>query len=191
MPDHYRPSKRLPILILLLLLAACDQLLVPTDFEPSGTPFALNPGITLLTITGDRRHFSPQGLYTLALTGRASNSAYATDTLPAGLLFTSRKSSTQHMIILKEQTATFSATGTSAFIGVFCCNRRRLIPAETDTFMLGPLTDHPQLRQLAEMLRRKRISENLGMVQRAVWMITDSTGLNQAYIDSISALPDE
>ncbi len=179
------------MLVFLLLLAACDNFLVPTDFEPTGSPFSLNPGITLITIAGDRQHFSPNGLYSLALVARANNSAYASDTLPAGLLFTSSRNSTQHMIMLKDHPVTFSTNNTTVVLGVFCCNRRRLIPAEADTFTLGPLTDNPELRQLAELVRHKRISENLGMVQRAVWMVTDSTGLTQAYIDSIRALPDE
>jgi hypothetical protein len=184
-----RPGFRLILLVFLFLLA-CD-FFVPPDFEPSGSPFNLNPGITLISITGDRRHFSPNGLYSLNLTARATHSAYAYDTLPAGLLFTSTKNSTQHMIILKDHPITVGASNTSVTLGVFCCNRRRLIPAESDTFLLGPYTDNSELRQLAELVRHKRISENLGMVQRAVWMITDSTGLNQAYIDSLNALPEE
>lgn len=190
MPANTVLSRRL-ILVFILVLTACDDFLIPTDFEPTGSPFSLNPGITLVAIAGDRRHFSPNGLYSLALVARANNSAYASDTLPAGLLFTSSKNSTQHMIILKDHPVTFSTNNTSVVVGVFCCNRRRLIPGETDTFTLGPLTDNPELQQLAELVRHKRISENLGVVQRAVWMITDSTGLNQAYIDSIRALPDE
>jgi len=174
----------------ILLLFACD-ILNQGDFEPTGAQFNLNPGISLISITGDRRHFSGNGLYTLNLICRATHTAYAYDTLPAGLLFTSIKNSTQHMIILKEHPIMVSASNTSLILGVFCCNRRRLIPAETDTFLLGPYTDNSELRELAELVRHKRISENLGMVQRAVWMITDSTGLNQAYIDSINALPEE
>ncbi|MEO0069725.1 MAG: hypothetical protein ABIK18_02895, partial [candidate division WOR-3 bacterium] len=80
---------------------------------------------------------------------------------------------------------------TALVIGVFCCNRYRQIPAEKDSFLLGPFTDNPELRQVAELVRNKKISDNLGLVQRAVWMITDSTGLTQAYIDSLNALPPE
>ncbi len=183
--------KKLTLLIILLLISACEDLFPPPDFEPTGTQFKLNSDITLITITGDRRHFSPTGLYTLSLIARSNHSAYAHDTLPGGLLFTSTKNSTQHMIMLKETRISVGTSNTALPIGVFCCNRRRLIPAESDTFLLGPLTDHPELRQLVQLVSNKRISENLGMVQRAVYMITDSTGLNQAYIDSINALPNE
>ncbi len=183
--------KRIAVIITLLLLSACDDLFLPPDFEPTGTSFTLNPTITLITITGDRRHFSPNGLYTLSLIARSNHSAYTYDTLPGGLLFTSIKNSTQHMIMLKEEQIAVGTSNTALPIGVFCCNRRRMIPTESDTFLLGPLTDHPELRQLVQLLSNKKISENLGMVQRAVYMITDSTGLNQAYIDSINALPNE
>ncbi|MGQ9707684.1 MAG: hypothetical protein ACUVUR_02265 [bacterium] len=178
-------------LILMLVLIACDDIFPPQDFEPTGSQFNLNPGISLISITGDRRHFSPNGLYTIEMIAKSSGSAFSYDTLPAGLLFTSSKNSTQHMVMLKEHQITAGTSNTSLILGVFCCNRRRLIPAEADTLSLGPLTDNPGLRQLVELVRNKRIADDLGMVQRAVWMITDSTGLNQAYLDSINALPSE
>ncbi|MEO0005447.1 MAG: hypothetical protein ABIK23_03860 [candidate division WOR-3 bacterium] len=178
-------------LVFILVLAACENLFPPQDFEPTGSPFSLNSGISLISIAGDRRHFSPNGLYSLEMVAKSSGAAYAYDTLPAGLLFTSKKSSTQHMVMLKAHQIAVGTSNTSLVLGVFCCNRRRLIPAEQDSFSLGPLTDNPELRQLAELLRNKRIADDLGMIQRAVWMITDSTGLTQAYIDSINALPSE
>jgi hypothetical protein len=178
-------------LVVMLALLACDNLFPPQDFQPTGSQFNLNPGISLISITGDRRHFSPHGLYTLEMKAKSAGSAFAYDTLPAGLLFTSIKNSTQHMVMLKEHQLTIGTQSTSLVLGVFCCNRRRLIPAESDTFLLGPLADNAGLRQLAELVRNKRIDLDLGMIQRAVYMITDSTGLNQAYIDSINALPSE
>ncbi len=179
------------ILIFLLVFSACENLFPPNDFDPTGTPFSLNPGIAVVAITGDRRHFSENGLFTLNLVCRAEGASPLSDTLPAGLLFTSTKRSTQHMIILKEHRFTAQPNLNSLIIGVFCCNRTREIPAEDDSFQLGPLTDNPALKELVNLVKNKRISVNLGMVQRALWMITDSTGLNQAYIDSLNALPDE
>lgn len=175
----------------LLLLAACDNLFPPTDFEPTGTPFSLNPGINTIAIIGNRRLFSDQGLYTLELICEATGTSTLYDTLPGGLLFTSTKNSTQHVIVLKDHFITANPSRTSVVIGVFCCNRYRQIPTEADTFLLGPLTDNSELRQLAQLVKNKDISQHLGMVQRAVWTITDSTGLPQAYIDSINALPPE
>ncbi len=182
--------KRL-VLALILIFAACDNLFPPQDFEPTGSPFSLNTGISLIGIAGDRRHFSPNGLYTLEMVAKSAGSAFAYDTLPAGLLFTSRKNSTQHMLMLKAHQITVGTSNTSLVLGVFCCNRHRLIPAEEDSFSLGPITDNPDLRQLADLVRNKRIADDLGMIQRAVYLITDSTGLTQGYIDSINALPSE
>jgi hypothetical protein len=66
-------------------------------------------------------------------------------------------------------------------------------PDRGDTFDLGPTTDDPELNQLVDLVRDKDISAGgaMWMVQRAVYLVTDSTGLTQAYIDSINALPDE
>ncbi len=176
-------------LIVLLLFIGCDLNIFNNDFNPTGTPFSLNSGISVITIAGDRRHFSERGLFTLALVCRTTGGSALGDTLPAGLLFSSRKNSTQHVIVLKEHRITVNPTTTQVIVGVFCCNRYRQIPAESDTFDLGPFTDNSELLQVAEILRNKDISNDLGLVQRAVWMITDSTGLNQAYIDSLNALP--
>ncbi len=175
----------------LLLLAACDNLFPPTDFEPTGTPFSLNPGINTIAITGNRRVFSDRGLYTVELICQTTSTSPLHDTLPGGLLFTSTRNSTQHVVVLKDHFITANPARTSVVVGVFCCNRYRQIPTEADTFRLGPLTDNPELQQLAQLVKNKDISQNLGMVQRAVWTITDSTGLPQAYIDSINALPPE
>jgi hypothetical protein len=175
----------------LLFFSACDNIFYPSDFEPTGTPFYLNPGISTIAITGNRRLFSDRGLYTLELICQTTNTSPLLDTLPGGLLFTSIKNSTQHVIVLKDHFITAHPSRTSVVVGVFCCNRYRQIPAEDDTFHLGPLTDNPDLQRLAQLVKNKDIAQNLGMVQRAVWMVTDSTGLTQPYIDSINALPPE
>ncbi len=179
------------VLILILLFVACDLYNFNNDFTPTGTPFNLNSGIKLIAIAGDRRHFTDNGLFTVAMVCRTTGSATVADTLPPGLLFTSRRNSTQHIIVLKEHRFTVGASNTTVIVGVFCCNRYRQIPTESDTFDLGPFTDNYELRQVADIVRNKNIANDLGLVQRAVWMITDSTGLNQAYIDSLNALPGE
>lgn len=184
-------SKRVAVLLLLLLFCACDNLFSPKDFEPTGTSFSFNPGITTIAITGNRRAFSDKGLYTIEIRAQALGSSALLDTLPGGLIFTSTKNSTQHLLVLKDHFITVNPSPTSIIVGVFCCNRYREIPAEDDTFLLGPLTDNPDLQRLVQLVKTKNISQHLGMVQRAVWTVTDSTGLSPAYIDSINALPPE
>lgn len=183
--------KRAALLLLLLFFAACENFFPPKDFEPTGTPFSFKPGITTIATTGNRRAFSEKGLYTVEIRAQTQGTSALIDTLTGGLLFTSTKNSTQHLLVLKDHFITVNPSPTSIIVGVFCCNRYREIPAEDDTFLLGPLTDNPDLQRLVQLVRNKNISQHLGMVQRAVWTVTDSTGLTQAYIDSINALPPE
>ncbi len=184
-----RWQHRRAVLFLLLLLGACENIFPPNDFQPTGTPFSLNPGIGVVAIAGSRSLFSPHGLFTLEMVCRASGTGPLADTLPAGLLFTSKRNLTQHVIVLKPHRLVVDTAKTRLAVGVFCCNRYRQIPAEADSFTLGPFTDNQELLQVAELVADKDISDNLGLVQRAVWMITDSTGLTQAYVDSLNALP--
>lgn len=183
-------NRRLLVAAGLLAALACDGLLPFDDFRPTGTPFTINPAIAVSSIAGSLQHFSPLGQFALDLTARSLVGGYAADTLPAGLLFTSARNTTQHMLILKDHPVRVNAESVFV-IGVFCCNARRAIPGPDDSLNLGPLTDNAGLRQLVELVRHRNISGNLAMVQRAVWLVTDSTGLNQAYIDSLNALPAE
>jgi hypothetical protein len=172
-----------------IVVLSCDGLFpFVDDFEPTGTPFYLNPSIAVKGIAGSLRHFSPYGQFALDMVG--SSSSPVSDTLPAGLLFTSLTplNRVQHMLMLKPH-ALNAGTETLFVLGVFCCNERREIPDDLDSFDLGPTTDHSGLQELAGLVHDKDISGHLGMVQRAVWLITDSTGLNQVYRDSIDALP--
>jgi len=53
------------------------------------------------------------------------------------------------------------------------------------------MTDNAGLQQIVGIVKNKDISNasNMFMIQRAVQMVTDSTGLTQVYIDSLNALP--
>lgn len=165
---------------------------------PDGPTFALNPGIVAVAITGDPR-LSDRGPFTLAFTASASGGTELRDTLPAGLLFRSRRNATQHMILLKDHPITAGTSATVNLLGSFCGNLRRVSPDRGDTFDIGPVAANLQtqhrdgLVQLVGLVRGKDISgpDAMWMVQRAVYLVTDSTGLTQAYIDSINALPPE
>jgi len=172
---------------LFVVLAACDGFFSTADFEPTGRPFGLDPGLTATSITGGPQ-LVPAGTYTVDITAVASGGAVSQQ-FPAGLLFSSLQPRVQHVVVLKEQSAVFESGGGRQSVGVFCCNRYRRTPDQGDTFALGPVTDHAGLQEVAALVRDRDISGQLWMVQRAVWMVTDSTGLNQAYRDSLAALP--
>ncbi len=171
------------------LFLACDFFPGPGDLEPSGTPFYLNGGIELVHIRGDDHGFPATGTFPAVFRARAAGAATAYDTLPAGLLFSSRSSQTQHFVLLKPHAITAAPAGTDNLVGAFCCNEFRNIPRSGDTFDLGPVTDNTGLDDIIDLVAGKDISGALWMVQRAVWMVTDSTGLDQVYRDSLAALP--
>lgn len=173
-----------------LPVASCDLLFPgPGDFEPSGTEFRLNADIELISVTGKNQGFPGTGTYPLEMKVRSKSSGLRTDTLPAGLLFRSVQSGVQHVLVLKPQVVVCGTSPASCELGVFCCNEHRHMPRASDTFELGPITDNPGLEEIIGLVRDKDISGSLWMVQRAVWMLTDSTGLTQAYRDSLGELP--
>lgn len=174
---------------LTLLFLACDQLLT-NEFQPSGTQFNLNSNINVVSITGSP-DLSPYGPFTMGMTIASRSSSTESDVLPAGLLLKRRVNNTQHMLLLKPQSIAADTAKSTVLLGVFCCNKNRPSPDAGDTFDIGPVTDNSELQQIVDSLKHKDISNgtNMWMVQRAVYMVTDSTGLTQAYLDSISALP--
>ncbi len=178
-------------IVTLLMLAGCEGMLPRSDdFEPTGSEFNLNNNLLLVSLTGMDEGFPSTGTYPLLVRLKSRNQNYITDTLPAGLLFRSVKRRVQHVICLKPHIVAAGPTEQELMIGVFCCNERREMPRSADTFELGPLTNNPGLQEIVNLIRNKDISEKLWLVQRAVWMVTDSTGLTPAYRDSLSALPE-
>lgn len=174
-----------------LAALSCEGLLPgPNDFEPTGTDFRLNDNLAIIAISGKDQGFPTTGVYpvNLRLVSRTQNQV--ADTLPAGLLFRSAKRRVQHLLCLKPHTVAAGSAAQDIMVGAFCCNKYRAIPRSSDTFTLGPVTDNSELQEIVGLVRNKNISGHLWMVQRAVWMVTDSTGLNQVYRDSLAALPD-
>jgi hypothetical protein len=174
---------------LALLFLACDML--PNgEFEPTGSQFSINPNINVISITGDP-HTNDMGPMTIAIRDSSRTSSTESAVLPAGLLLVRRNNQTQHLLFLKDQTITAQVSPTTTLVGTFCCNKHRNIPDAGDTFNLGPMTDNADLQQIVGIVKHKdgSNSSDMWMVQRAVQMVTDSTGLTQAYIDSLNALP--
>ena len=174
----------------LMLFVSCDDLFPWLDeFEPSGDPFYLNPDIEVVSITGKDQGFPDTGTFPLSMTARSKTSGQESDILPAGLLFRSTRNQVQHMLMLKDHAVTVDTNVIQFELGTFCCNEFREIPRDPDTLEIGPITDNSGLQELVSLVHDKDISKALWMVQRAVWLVTDSTGLTQAYRDSINALP--
>jgi hypothetical protein len=176
--------------LLVPLIVACD-LLAPAEFDPSGTTFTLNSDINVVSITGSPQT-SPNGPMTMAVTVSSVSGSATSDVLPAGLFFRRRDTGNQHVILLKDQTIATNASGNrTTQLGAFCCNRTLRQPGIDDAFDIGPITDDADLQRIISLVRNKNITDgnDMFMVQRAVWMVTDSTGLTQAYVDSINALP--
>ncbi len=178
-------------LVALLFVGACDLLDILGDFEPTGTPFNLNSDIEVISITGSKRHFSDSGQVTVDFQAKSKSSGAEDDVLPGGLFLTSGIERVQHVILLKSHHLEVGTETTLRIVGTFCCNERDRTPDDSDTLQLGPITDNSDLQDLVELVRDRDISQNLGLVERAVYMVTDSTGLTQAYRDSISDLPPE
>jgi hypothetical protein len=183
-------NRRLVFLALAVLaVVACDQL---DDYEPTGTPFALDDNISLVAITG-HGGVHPSGPATVAMTVSSRTSNVETDVLPAGLTFKRRSTETQHVVLLKPHTVSTGTGSRTELLGTFCCNRGVRSPDSDDTLDLGPITDDTGLREIIDLVQDKDISGSLDvwMVQRAVWLVTDSSGLTAAYRDSLNALPDD
>lgn len=176
---------------LALLFLACD--LLPTDeFEPTGTEYFMNPAIEVVSITG-HPDLSPNGPFTMGMTIVSLTSGTESDELPAGLLLRRRVNNTQHMLLLKAHPIATDTIRRLMLLGTFCCNKLRASPDLGDTFDIGPVTDNDDLQEVVSLVQNKDISSgtDMWMVQRAVYMVTDSTGLTQDYIDSLTALPDK
>jgi hypothetical protein len=183
-----RHAGLLPLFILAVL--ACD-FLATDEFEPTGTTFTINSNIDVISTTGSPET-DPRGPMTMRMTVSSNSGSAESDVLPAGLTLRRRDALRQHMVLLKEQTVTAAASGTAANrLGTFCCNQHRLQPDIEAAYDIGPITDDADLQQIIGLVQDKDISDgnDMWMVQRAVYMVTDSTGLTQAYIDSINALP--
>ena len=178
-------------LVTLMLVGACEFLDLIDEFEPTGTPFNLNPDIEVISITGSKRHFSDSGQVTIDFKARSRGSGAEHDILPGGLFLTSGLERVQHVILLKSHHLEVGSETALRVVGTFCCNERDRTPDDEDTLQLGPITDNSDLQDLVDLVRDRDISQNLGLVERAVYMVTDSTGLPQAYRDSIGALPPE
>lgn len=182
-------NKRWRFLVFTVLLLACDNLFPPDEYKPSGNPFSLNSGIESLGIRSSDTLYSPSGAFALEIRVKASSEKR--DTIPYGLFFLSSDKGKKDMIIVKDFPIVVYGSEKIYVLPVFGVQRRREIPMATD-YLFGPITDDPDLKQMINILKRKRIEgRNVSLVQSAIYRITDGEELTQGLLDTLNSLPDE
>ncbi len=184
--------KMMLFLILPMLFASCDYLLPKEDYKPSGQQFSLNSEIELIGIRSSDTLYSPSATFTLELRIKLKNGTNEKgDTLNSGLFFLSSDKDKKDMIIVKNLPITAYSNERVYIIPAFGVQRRRGNPSATD-YNLGPLTDDSDLRQITEILKKKRIAgQDVALVQSAIYRITDGEELTPGLLDTLRALPDE
>ncbi len=178
--------RHLPWLTLLLLSAGCNPFQQDKEFKPKGTPFTLNPAITVTALYGSDTGYSRHGFFNLELRGRATT--IVIETLPGGLFFIPKNKETQNLIVIKPQVFLFSTVETTYVIGAFCCNAGLHAPDASDDYTIGPVTDNPDLRKIVNICADRDLTFHGFLVQEAVWQVTDGDGLTPGMEDSLRNL---
>ncbi len=184
-------KKRLIVaLAAMLVVAGCGLFdRKPKEFEPRGTPFTLKPTVPLLRVTGAAPYTNFNGWTTLGFEVRGDTAPWV-ETLPAGLFFLAKSKEVQNIILLKRHIIRGVPYDTVLPIGGFCINPTRGVPGAGDTFELGPVTDHAEMRRLITAVADKDIRcVALGWLQLAVWEVVEDGKLADHWLDSISRLP--
>lgn len=179
-------------LLVLLVIAGCMPIMPDGEFEPSGTQFYVKSTIEVKRITGSLANFDTTAANSLDLTATSRSSGSESDVLPAGLILVSTSPQVAHMILLKDYPIRVPAgRDTIITIGTFDCNSRRAAPSNNNTYTVGPVTDHQDLRRIVTITRHKRLgSGNVSYIQDVVRYVTDGGALRQSSIDSLNALPE-
>jgi hypothetical protein len=176
-----------------LLALTCVPITPGGDFQPSGTQFNLNSGISVIRIAGSVSGWDASAPYAVDFTDSSVAGNSQSDVLPAGLFLVSNSANYQHMIIVRDYPVTASAGyDTTLVIGVYCCNSDRHFPDDSATYRIGPTTDNSQLQQIVGITRHKQITDasQTSLVQEAITSVTDGNGLSQGLIDSLNGLPE-
>lgn len=175
--------------------------------KPEGTPFSLPSGIKLAsTINGysefdcgcqrrDEPCFRGTGENVRVCLGFTNTtSGPITVTIPQGLILISNDVKVQNGLIIELETFEIPAEQTMYYsLGAYCLNVGRHIPKEVTTFELGPVTENASLKELMEFVETKIISDpsDAGMVQGAIWGITEDDGFENYFRQIIAAFPDK
>lgn len=171
-----------------LLVAGCSLLNdQPADYEPEGTPFTLNPAVTLVRVTGSAPGWDPNGWTTIGFEIRGDTVAWV-ETLPGGLFFVARSKEIQNILLLKPRVIRGLPNDTVLAVGGFCVNLSRHVPGDEDTFDIGPVTGNDDFRRLITAVADKDI-RFCAWLQNAVWEVSEEGRLSGYWLDSIANLP--
>ncbi|MFO7649853.1 MAG: hypothetical protein R6X13_00730 [bacterium] len=180
-------KRLLTIAAAVLLAAGCDLLNEPGDYEPEGTPFTLNPAVTLVRVVGAAPGWNPNGWTTIGFEISGDSTTWV-ETLPGGLFFKTKDDEVQNIILLKRHIIRGLPRDTVLPVGGFCVNLSRHLPDEEDTFELGPVTENDDFRRLIDAVADRDI-RYCAWLQTAVWEVSEEGKLSGYWLDSIAALP--
>jgi len=179
------------IFILIFLFITCDFSNNNQDFEPTGTSYTFNSNIELIQIQESRTNFNPTGAFSLDFIYRSRTNNTVVETLPAGLFFTTQNKKVQNTIIVKDFLVSATNTVDTITLGVFSVNEFKSLPGDSDFYDTGPVTDHPDLIHIVDIVKGKRLTVSTSLtVQRAIYQVTSNDSLSSAMVESLNLIPD-
>jgi hypothetical protein len=151
---------------------------------PTGTPFYWPTGITVQGsiyggATGPVDIYISTGRYVEVYLVLANGTGGTISiTLPAGLIFVANDGTVQNGILIQQEVISIPASSQRrVLIQLYCLNASRSASGGTDTYSVGPVTDHAGVKEIISILVGKNLVGNQSIVQGAVWEVTDYGGL--------------
>uniref|UniRef100_A0A7C6A9F8 Uncharacterized protein n=1 Tax=candidate division WOR-3 bacterium TaxID=2052148 RepID=A0A7C6A9F8_UNCW3 len=180
------------LLLVLTFSPNCDLLPNDKDFEPTGNPYTLNPNIELIRIQESKTRYNPTGTFSLDFIARSKSGNTESANLPAGLFFLASNKKVQNTIIVKDYQIPVTSVVDTFTLGVFSVNEFKDLPGDADYYTIGPITDNPDLNQIIDIVRHKRLdASNVLTVQRAIYQVTSGDSLSSTMLESLNMLPPE
>lgn len=176
---------------------------------PAGDAFNLPAGVSLAwKIKGDdcdsTYEVGSGSLVDVCVALFNSTNADITLVLPAGLVILAESTENQHGIILQETKILLKAgIITRCTLGSYCVNGGKHASSSDDVYSFGPVTNSVLIKELLDLLKGKKVNKEdykddysgyydaIGVLQDAIWAITDYTGLAKENKDAIAALPNK
>lgn len=190
LPDGKMMKRSFRLLLAMILFLACDFLKLERDFVPTGDPYTLNPNIELIRIQESLTRYNSTGTFSLDFIARSKSNNPETAILPAGLFFISQNPKVQNMIIVKDFGITVTSNTDTFTIGAFSVNEFKALPGDSDFFQIGPITNHPDLLRIIDIVKDKKLNaDNVFTVQRAIYQVTSEGSLSSAMVESLNSLP--
>lgn len=177
------------------------------DFSAAASGYFKKEIISLPAAVGTRASYSdyvPYGsgfFVNLYIKFKNSRSSDVILEIPAGLIFISVSGTYQHGFVLQKALIPIPANKeVYALIYSYCLNADRHASDETEKYTLGPVTDHPLLLQIVDIMRNKKVPSNttesstILSIQNIIWGVTDhgydySKGLPKEDRDYLNSLP--